>query len=148
MFKPEGVLLEMPFFYRRLRFVLCAMLLLAGCVTLPSDFKEPGVSLVSITPQIKNLFAPEFDVVLRVTNPNREALDIAGLSYTVHLQGNKLIEKQQETQADHQGNNQSGIKRLAENGRSRPLVAFTDKFAAHDRTTHSQHENNGCKKCK
>ena len=77
---------------RPLRVVLCGLLLLAGCATLQSDFKEPGVSLVSITPQIKNLFAPEFDVVLRVTNPNREALDIAGLSYTVHLQGNKLIE--------------------------------------------------------
>jgi LEA14-like dessication related protein len=38
------------------------------------------------------LFAPEFDVVLHVTNPNRKALDIAGLSYTIHLQGNKLIE--------------------------------------------------------
>ena len=50
------------------------------------------MSLISITPQIKNLFAPEFDVVLHVTNPNREALNIAGLSYTVHLQGNKLIE--------------------------------------------------------
>jgi LEA14-like dessication related protein len=77
--------------YRPLRFVLCSLLLLAGCVTLPSDFKEPGVSLVSITPQIKNLFAPEFDVVLHVTNPNRETLDITGLSYTVHLQGKKLI---------------------------------------------------------
>ena len=78
--------------YRRLLFVLCGVLLLAGCVTLPSDFKEPGVTLVSVRPQIKNIFAPEFDVVLHVTNPNREALDIAGLSYTIHLQGTKLIE--------------------------------------------------------
>ena len=49
------------------------------------------MSLVSITPQITNLFAPEFDIVLQVTNPNREALDVAGLSYTIHLQGKKLI---------------------------------------------------------
>jgi LEA14-like dessication related protein len=67
-------------------------LLLAACVSLPADFKEPSVSLVSITPRITNIFAPEFDVVLHVTNPNRKALDIAGLSYTIHLQGNKLIE--------------------------------------------------------
>jgi LEA14-like dessication related protein len=78
--------------YRLLRLVWCSLLLLAGCVTLPSDFKEPGVSLVSIRPQIENLFAPEFDVVLHVTNPNREALDITGLSYTVHLQGKKLVQ--------------------------------------------------------
>jgi len=79
--------------YRRLRCLLYAVLLpLAACVSLPADFKDPTVTLVSITPQITNLFAPEFDVVLHVTNPNRKALDIAGLSYTIHLQGNKLIE--------------------------------------------------------
>jgi LEA14-like dessication related protein len=66
--------------------------LLAGCVSLPSDFKDPGVTLVSIRPQIRNLFAPEFDVLLHVTNPNRRALEIAGISYTIHLQGIKLIE--------------------------------------------------------
>jgi LEA14-like dessication related protein len=65
---------------------------LVACVSIPSDFKEPGVTLVSIRPQLRNLFAPEFDVVLEVTNPNRVALEIVGLSYTVHLQGIKLIE--------------------------------------------------------
>jgi LEA14-like dessication related protein len=35
---------------------------------------------------------PEFDILLRVTNPNREALDIAGLSYQVHLAGSKVVE--------------------------------------------------------
>jgi LEA14-like dessication related protein len=65
---------------------------LAACVSIPSDFKEPSVTLVSIRPQLRNLFAPEFDVVLEVTNPNRVALDIAGMSYTIHLQGIKLIE--------------------------------------------------------
>ena len=67
-------------------------LLLGACVSLPRDFKDPSVSLVSITPKVRNLFAPEFDVVLRVANPNRDALDIVGLSYTIHLQGNKLID--------------------------------------------------------
>jgi LEA14-like dessication related protein len=84
---------DMPCANRRLRYLLCGvLLLLAACVSLPADFKEPAVSLVSITPQITNVFAPEFDIVLHITNPNRKALDIAGLSYTVHLQGNKLIE--------------------------------------------------------
>lgn len=73
-------------------FIGMVTLLLGACVSLPKDFKEPGVSLVSVTPQIRNLFAPEFDIVLRVTNPNRDALEIAGLSYTIHLQGNKLID--------------------------------------------------------
>jgi LEA14-like dessication related protein len=67
-------------------------LLLSACVSLPSDFKEPGVSLVSIKPQLGNIFAPEFDIVLHVTNPNRQALEIAGLSYTIHLQGSRLVQ--------------------------------------------------------
>jgi len=65
---------------------------LAACVGIPSDFKEPGVTLVSIRPLWRNLLAPEFDVVLEVTNPNRAALEIVGLAYTIHLQGIKLVE--------------------------------------------------------
>lgn len=72
--------------------IVLAALLLGACATLRQDFKEPGVALVSITPQIRNLFAPEFDIVLHVTNPNRDALEIVGLSYTIHLQGNKVID--------------------------------------------------------
>jgi len=92
MHRPKVDLPDMTCAYRRLRCLLCSvLLLLAACVSLPSDFKEPAVSLVSITPQFTNVFAPEFDIVLHITNPNREVLDIAGLSYTIHLQGNKLI---------------------------------------------------------
>ena len=84
---------DMPRANRRLRCLLCSLLLLlAACASLTSDFKEPAVSLVSITPQFSNVFVPEFDILLHITNPNRNALDIAGLSYTIHLQGNKLIE--------------------------------------------------------
>ena len=72
--------------------IVLAALLLGACATLRQDFKDPGVALVSITPQIRNLFAPEFDIVLRVSNPNRYALEIAGLSYTLDLQGIRLIE--------------------------------------------------------
>ena len=72
--------------------MLLAVLGLAACASIPSDFKEPGVTLVSIKPQLRNLFSPEFDVVLEVTNPNREALEIVGMSYAISLQGVELIE--------------------------------------------------------
>lgn len=71
---------------------LSVLFFLGGCATLPSDFKEPGVSVVSVTPKITNGAAPEFDIVLSVTNPNRKALAIAGLSYTIDLVGNRVIE--------------------------------------------------------
>jgi len=35
---------------------------------------------------------PEFDILLRVTNPNRRALEIAGLSYEVRLAGSKVVD--------------------------------------------------------
>ncbi|MDX1482151.1 MAG: LEA type 2 family protein [Woeseiaceae bacterium] len=35
---------------------------------------------------------PAFDIGLRVTNPNRNALRLQGISYTVSLEGNQVIE--------------------------------------------------------
>ena len=72
--------------------VLCLFALLAGCATLPSNFKQPGVTVVSITPRVLNSMTPEFDILLRVSNPNRTALDIVGLSYEVRLADRKLVE--------------------------------------------------------
>jgi LEA14-like dessication related protein len=72
--------------------IVLAAALVTGCATIPSDFKEPTVSLLSIKPEIRNVFAPEFDLRLRVSNPNRDALEIVGLSYSIKLQGRKLIE--------------------------------------------------------
>lgn len=66
--------------------------LLAGCVSLPADFKEPGVSVISVRPRVLNSMTPEFDILLRVTNPNRKALEIAGLTYEVILAGSKVID--------------------------------------------------------
>ena len=71
---------------------LAISLFIGGCATLPSDFKEPGITVVSVTPRILNGVAPEFDIVLRVTNPNRTELSIVGLSYTIDLVGNQVIE--------------------------------------------------------
>ena len=71
---------------------LLVWFVVSGCATMSPDFKEPGVSLVSVKPRILNGVAPEFDILLRVTNPNRSELDIAGLSYNIYLVGNKVIE--------------------------------------------------------
>ena len=71
---------------------LAILLAIGGCATLPSDFREPGVSVLSVTPRILDGAAPEFDIVLRVTNPTRKALDIVGLSYTTDLVGTRVIE--------------------------------------------------------
>jgi LEA14-like dessication related protein len=73
---------------------LCISILLAaaGCATVPADFRQPGVSVVSVTPRLANSIAPEFDIVLRVTNPNRSALAIKGLTYTIDLAGSQVVQ--------------------------------------------------------
>lgn len=68
------------------------LLVVAGCATVPADFKQPGVAVVSVTPRMSNGIAPEFDIVLRVSNPNRSALAIKGLSYTIDLAGTEVVQ--------------------------------------------------------
>ena len=34
---------------------------------------------------------PQFEIDLHIVNPNRDALDLKGLSYTLHLAGNQVV---------------------------------------------------------
>ncbi len=68
-----------------------AVSLLLACATIPSDFEEPAVSVTSFKPINSGGITPQFEIVLHVTNPNREALAIEGMSYTIHLEGNKVM---------------------------------------------------------
>lgn len=72
--------------------VVFASLLLSACASLRPEFKQPGITVVAIKPRVLNSMTPEFDILLRVSNPNRRALEIAGLSYELRLAGSKLIE--------------------------------------------------------
>jgi len=67
------------------------VLLLSGCAGLPIDFEEPTLTVTSIALRNSNSMAPQFDIMLRITNPNRIALDLVGMSYTVQLAGNKVM---------------------------------------------------------
>jgi LEA14-like dessication related protein len=66
-------------------------LIVAGCANLPSDFEEPSVSIINIDLRNSSGLAPQFDIALRITNPNREPLDISGMSYEIYLEGNKVV---------------------------------------------------------
>jgi len=78
----------------RYLFVVCLFLSisLAGCATMPKDFVQPGVSLVSVKPSVGDEAVPRFDIVLLLTNPNRKALEIKGMSYRIRLDGVEVIE--------------------------------------------------------
>lgn len=69
--------------------LLCAIL--AGCATLSSDFDPPKVSVDSVQALPGDGVGPRFQIKLRVINPNTQALDIAGIVYSIDLLGRELI---------------------------------------------------------
>lgn len=67
------------------------ILYLSACATMPDDFEEPSVSVTSFTPKNSAGITPQFEIILHITNPNREPLTLEGMSYTIHLDGNKVM---------------------------------------------------------
>ncbi len=69
---------------------VCIMIL-SACVTTPTDFEQPSVSVVSFRPKPSDSISPEFEIILHITNPNRDSLELEGMSYTINLNDNKVI---------------------------------------------------------
>lgn len=72
--------------------LLFAVLTLSACNGLGGAFQEPDVSITSFTlaPGSTGL-APVFNVGLRVINPNRRALPLRGMTYSVEIEGNRVL---------------------------------------------------------
>lgn len=66
-------------------------LLLTSCANFNPGFEEPLIEVTSIRLKNSGSMSPEFDIVLRVSNPNRDALNIDGMTYTLYLAGNKVV---------------------------------------------------------
>lgn len=74
------------------RFIMaCVVLLLAGCATLSPDFEEPSLQINSIRLVNFDGLTPQFEIDLHIVNPNRDALDLEGVSYTLFLAGEKVV---------------------------------------------------------
>lgn len=66
-------------------------LLLASCATLAPDYEEPTVTLTSFRALPSAGMAPVFEIGLRVMNPNPQDLALAGVVYTISVQGHELV---------------------------------------------------------
>ncbi len=55
----------------------------------PSE--PPKVNLVSVVPSSDSGLAPSFDINLRVVNPNKQALNLAGAVYSFSLNGHEIV---------------------------------------------------------
>lgn len=72
-------------------YFLLSVTLLSACATVPTDFEEPAVSVTSFKPKNSGGITPQFEIVLHVTNPNREPLEIEGMSYSIELANNEVM---------------------------------------------------------
>jgi len=71
--------------------LLLWLLMLCSCATITPDLDPPKVTVESFRSLPAAGNAPRFEIKLRVINPNKQTLDIAGISYTIELQDKELI---------------------------------------------------------
>lgn len=78
---------------RLLALLLTAVVLLPGCAGMGSGYETPSVSVQSFRPIASENGSglPAFEIGLHVINPNLEPLELAGISYTISLDGKDLI---------------------------------------------------------
>lgn len=76
--------------YRTVFAFICGILLLQSCTFLPK-LEEPGIAVSSVKLLDSTGLTQRFRIGLSLTNPNRVALPINGMSYTLSLNGYDLI---------------------------------------------------------
>jgi len=64
---------------------------LHGCASMNADYEEPAVTVTSFRAVPSESTALNFEIGLRVVNPNRDPLELQGVAYTITLDGHKLI---------------------------------------------------------
>ncbi|WP_116364189.1 LEA type 2 family protein [Parahaliea mediterranea] len=70
---------------------LAALLLAGGCASLIADMDPPAVTVENVRALPSQEAGPRFEITLRVANPNKQALDIAGISYTIDILDHELV---------------------------------------------------------
>ena len=77
----------------KIALLLVAGAILAGCAGMGPGYETPTVSVQSFRPIASDNGSglPAFEIRLHVTNPNLEPLELAGVSYTISLDGQDLI---------------------------------------------------------
>ncbi|MEM8499439.1 MAG: LEA type 2 family protein [Pseudomonadota bacterium] len=71
-----------------LALILCA----SACSTLQPNFENPSLQVTSISLLPSEGVQLNFDVGLKVSNPNKVAMNVLGLAYDLRLDGYKVIE--------------------------------------------------------
>lgn len=77
----------------RISVLVMTAVLLSACTGMRPGYETPTVSVQSFraVPSTTGTGLPSFEIGLQVTNPNLEPLELAGISYTVSLDGQDVI---------------------------------------------------------
>jgi LEA14-like dessication related protein len=73
------------------QFPYLLLLLLSACATLSPNYEKPQVSITSFSLAPETAGIPSFNIGLRVVNPNSTALPLVGMSYSVEVEGNRIL---------------------------------------------------------
>lgn len=72
--------------------VILFLLVLSGCAgKMNPNYEQPVVTLQSFRMLPQQSIAPQFEIVLNILNPNREALDLEGIYYTIAIEGYQVL---------------------------------------------------------
>jgi LEA14-like dessication related protein len=70
---------------------LLVLVLLGSCASMLPEFDPPKVTLESFKSLPAEGGSPRFEMKLRIANPNKQSLDIAGISYSVDILDKELL---------------------------------------------------------
>jgi LEA14-like dessication related protein len=70
---------------------LC-LFLATGCSTLKPDLEKPAVNVASFRLLSAQGLSPQFEIGLRVVNPNAVRLSLKGMSYKIFLNGHEVMQ--------------------------------------------------------
>ena len=68
------------------------LFLATGCTTLTSDLEKPAVNVTSFKLLSTQGFTPQFEIGLRVVNPNAVKLSLKGISYKIFLNEHEVMQ--------------------------------------------------------
>lgn len=71
--------------------LLLLALIVSACANVIPDIDPPTVTVENFKQLPSDGVGPRFQIVLRVSNPNKQELDIAGVAYTIELLDKELV---------------------------------------------------------
>ncbi|WP_428625126.1 LEA type 2 family protein [Sedimenticola sp.] len=72
--------------------LLLCILMLTGCASLSPGYEKPQVNITSFAVSPDSVgHVPRFNIGLQVINPNRTALSLKGMSYSLEVEGNRVL---------------------------------------------------------